>query len=388
MKTTTAAGLRFEVEAAQDWTELLQRWDGWTGSDGIYAVPLSGYEAPGRAGEGGQILVFGDTFIGQVDAQTRQRRGSTMVYNTLGVLSGGQPNPERLRFIWGQGNEGQPAAVFTPTTSQAQGQGKCWYWLQDGFVHNGRMYLMPMLVRDDPAGSEGFKFRDFGVCLIKIPIGPDGLQVEAHEQIDTPFFHVDKRRKLYFGAAFMPLTERAGAPDPDGHIYVYGRYQAVGGDQVELAVARVPQERFEDWDQWRFWDGERWNEDIGATAPLGRGGPELSVTPVADGPLKGRYMLVSMHVERHLYVRLGDSPVGPFGPRIDIWHTREPEAGQGIYTYNAKAHPSLSAPGEWLLSYNVNTTRWDSHMEDGHIYRPRFLRLRIRAANRSGGLVS
>ncbi len=45
-----------------------------------------------------------------------------------------------------------------------------------------------------------------------------------------------------------------------------------------------------------------------------------------------------MHVENDLYIRIGESPVGPFGPRLNIYHTSESDAEQEIYTYNAKAH--------------------------------------------------
>ena len=84
-----------------------------------------------------------------------------------------------------------------------------------------------------------------------------------------------------------------------------------------------------------------------------------------------------MHVERDLYIRVGESPVGPFGPRINVYRTSEQDAGQEIYTYNAKAHPSLSPEGEWLVSYNVNARRWDSLIENADIYRPRFLWMKI-----------
>ena len=78
-------------------------------------------------------------------------------------------------------------------------------------------------------------------------------------------------------------------------------------------------------------------------------------------------------------IRIGESPVGPFGPRIDTYRTQEPDAGQEIYTYNAKAHPSLSPTGEWLVTYNVNSRDWDSLVANGDIYRPRFLWVRFEA---------
>ncbi len=39
--------LRITVREAPEWTKLFKRQQGWTGSDGIYALPLSGHEAPG-----------------------------------------------------------------------------------------------------------------------------------------------------------------------------------------------------------------------------------------------------------------------------------------------------------------------------------------------------
>ena len=373
---TTTANLRITAREAPEWTALFRRQEQWTGGDGIYAIPLSGHEGPGQADQTRQVFIFGDTFIGQLDPATAERRDFTMVYNTLALLDGGQADPTKLRFIWNT-DDGTPKAVFEPTTEKSVQGGECWYWLQDGLALDGYMYLMPMLVKQDSDGPPGFQFRDFGVCLLKTPIGEDGLDLTRHQQLDTPLFDVDARRKLYFGAAFMPNTHTAGAPDPDGYIYAYGRYHGNGDDEVKLAVARVAETAFEDFTQWTYWDGTHWNADISATAPLGRGGPELSVTPVAEGPLKGKYLLVSMHVERDLYIRVGDSPVGPFGPRIDIFHTSEAEAGQEIYTYNAKAHPSISPTGEWLISYNVNSRDWDSLVRNGDIYRPRFLSVRF-----------
>lgn len=374
--STAAAGLRIHVREAPEWTALFKRQQGWTGSDGIYALPLSGYEGPGRAEEGRQVLIFGDTFVGEVD-ERRARQNYRMVYNTLATLDGGRPDAARLRFLWGENGDGGDGTFFAPSTPRATEVGECWYWLQDGFVRDGYFYLMPMLVAKDLDGPPGFQFRDFGTCLIKVPLGAEGPEWARHVQVDAPFFHLDDRRKLFFGAAFMPNTEAAGAPDPDGSIYIYGRYQGKGDDEIKLAVARVESAAFEDWDAWRFWDGGGWSAEIADTAELGRGGPELSVTPVTSGALEGKYLLVSMHVERDLYIRVGESPVGPFGPRINVYRTSEQDAGQEIYTYNAKAHPSLSPEGEWLVSYNVNARRWDSLIENADIYRPRFLWMKI-----------
>ena len=142
-------------------------------------------------------------------------------------------------------------------------------------------------------------------------------------------------------------------------------------------MARVPADAFEDFPQWRFWDGTAWNPDIARSASLGTGGPELSVIPVTDGVLKGKYLLTTSGLEADISIRVGDSPRGPFGSPDRVFRAREWDEAKGIYTYNAKAHPSLSADGTWLVSYNVNTSDWDLHLADADIYRPRFFALRF-----------
>ncbi|HIJ66202.1 MAG TPA: DUF4185 domain-containing protein [Candidatus Hydrogenedentes bacterium] len=362
------------VEEAPEWNNLFKRYDGWTGGDGIYAIPLSGWEAPGKADSTKTVFVFSDSFVGEVDPETMARRNYSMVNNALAVLAGGRAAPENIRFLWGRARDGGPAAAFVPTTRGTPRE--CWYWLQDGVCLNGAIYILPMVIEPNPAGGEGFQFKMVGLALLKIPVNAEGPQPAQHSQQDAPLYDVNDERTLYFGAAMMPNTLEAGAPQPDGYVYVYGRYET---DEAKLCVARVKPEDFEDFDQWRFWNGQAWSSDIGNTAPLGRGGPELSVSPVIGGPLDGKYLMVSMHLERDLYIRIGESPIGPFGPRIDIYHTREPDAGQGIYTYNAKAHPNLSPTGAWLVSYNVNTTRRATTTNNADIYRPRFLKVRFEA---------
>ena len=101
---------------------------------------------------------------------------------------------------------------------------------------------------------------------------------------------------------------------------------------------------------------------------------ELSVTPLPDG----RYLLVFQEgaLGEWVAVRLGASPIGPFGPVHRIWRCPEVDEHEKVYVYNAKAHPHLSPPGAVLISYNVNSFDfWGEFLEDASIYRPRFVRL-------------
>lgn len=92
----------------------------------------------------------------------------------------------------------------------------------------------------------------------------------------------------------------------------------------------------------------------------------------------GRYLLVFqvLGLSDKVGMRIAASPVGPFSDIIEIYTT--PEWKEGIWTYNAKAHPNLSNPGELLISYNTITPDfWNDIQKDAHIYRPRFIKLKF-----------
>lgn len=194
-------------------------------------------------------------------------------------------------------------------------------------------------------------------------------------QVDTPlhFIPADGRGEMIFGAGIMANTAEAGAPHPDGYIYIYGTQN----DPFikKLVAARVLPNEFEDFGKWRFWDGAAWSPDIETAAPLAnRISSELSVSPLPDGRVVLVFQLDTLG--RDVAIRIGDGPVGPFGDIVTLWRCPEPDTGPDIFCYNAKAHPHLSRPGELLISYNVNTFDFFGHFASADIYRPRFINVR------------
>ncbi|WP_169732318.1 DUF4185 domain-containing protein [Cohnella thermotolerans] len=371
------AGRGFAAEPADDWTALFHRREGWTGADGIYSVPLNGLEAPGRAAANRTLLLFGDTFIGTVDPVSNARVSMAMINNSMALLHGDRPDPQRIAFRWNRSGP-EPASSIVPSTPRALAHKDAYYWLQDGTSVGGKFHCFPLIVSPDPEGPEGFEFAVHGIVRVTAPIGEDGPMLELQEQADTPLYcRTAEGHTVYFGAAILPLTEEAGAPNPDGYVYVYGLRN---DGATRLVAARVAAEELERIERWTFWNGSDWTDRIEDCAPIApETSTELSVTPMVGGFLDGKFVVVYQQggiSGSRVAVRVGDSPVGPFGPGIPLHYCAEPEAGNGIYSYNAKAHPHLSAPGELLASYNVNTTSMDVHRADGGIYRPRFIRIR------------
>jgi hypothetical protein len=366
---STKKELKYTVEAAPEWTNVFYRKSGWFGADGVFSIPLSGVDKVGNLGNRETLLLFSDTYIGEVDENGKPQPGNVMVNNTCAIVQGNSAHPDSIEFFYKKDKNGAPQTFFVP---QNTGGRKQHFWLGDGFINRERdntLYLFGYHI--EMTGEGVFDFIEPDVSLIAVPAESSRPPFAQQRQLKTPL-HI-KNPGLgegNFGAGILVNTKWAGAPHPDGYVYVY----ACIGQDKNLVAARVKPKDFEDFAKWKYWNGRDWTADIsqlkGITNAVSN---ELSVTPLPDG----RFLLVFqvMGLSDKVGLRVGDSPVGPFGEIQEIWRT--PEADEGLFCYNAKAHPNLSKPGELLISYNTITLDfWNDIQQNGHIYRPRFIRLK------------
>jgi len=359
--------------SAPQWAEMLRHNKGWIGADGIYSMATNGMEAPGKAAATNTFFWFSDCIIGNIVADTLQADWE-LLHNSVAYLQGDNPEPDNIHFYYRKDNAGHSISMFEPHTPKSQPGN--YYWLGDGvFDHamDSTIYLFAYLIKTVPGGI--YPFDDIGLSLIAIPKNSKPPYTDQ-QQYDTPFFLKDSKGKgkVVFGISVLPNTVGAGAPHPDGYIYVYG----VRGPKKELLVARVKDTEFTQFDQWRFWDGATWNEDINAAAALtDRISNEMSVSFMDDGRVIATYELDTNSPD--VVIQVGASPEGPFQPYKKIWETPEIYDAIDFYTYNAKAHPHLSKPGELLISYNVNSFNFIENITK-HPYhlRPRFITLKYK----------
>jgi hypothetical protein len=366
-----AREISFRVERAPEWTTLFNRTSGWFGGDGIFAIPYSGVEVGGDHGKDSILFLFSDTMVGEI-VGNKLTPGYTMVNNSVAMLRGNEPVENNLRFLVAKDDAGKPSTVFVPKTSRtAPGD---YYWLGDGFVNHARdssLYIFAYRIHNTDT-KELFPFREVGNALIVIP-HKSKFPFTDHRQLDTPFFFEGKEEAGYgsLGAGILVNTVQAGGPSADGFIYVYG----VRGKAKEMIAARVAPEAFEQFDAWQFWDGSAWTADLTKMGAIADSvSNEFSVTPLPDG----RFALVYQYggIYPTIYMQVGESPVGPFGPRKKVWDTKNDIQDPDLFTYNAKAHPVISQPGELLISYNVNSFKFNDVIESRpNLYRPRFIRV-------------
>ncbi len=217
--------------------------------------------------------------------------------------------------------------------------------------------------------EKSWDFEQVGVTLITVPGFNLEPPFEAQEQIDAPLYiDIPDIGKGTFGSGIFVNTEWAGAPNPDGFVYIYGLVDP----NKQLVVARVKPATFKNFSTWLFWDGSQWQVDINKVKPItNRVSNELSLTPLKDG----RYLLVFQMdgIGEYTATRIAKSPIGPFGPIQKIRKVPEIPNPPGIIPYNAKVHPVLSTENELLVSYNtISLDYFKDILNHPHMYRPRF----------------
>lgn len=365
--TDKKTGFKYSAEAAPEWTKLFERTSGWFGADGIFSIPLSGVDKSNNEGNDSTLLLFSDTYIGEV--KDGKPVNDTMVNNTIAYIKGNDADVSKIHFQYNKDAKGRPISFFTPNTSTAAKPQL--FWLGDGFINkemNNTLYLFGYTVERTGAGV--FDFIEPAVSIIAVPY-KNKLEFNKQRQIETPLHINNKLGEGNMGAGILVNTTWSGAVNPDGYVYVYG---CIGNDK-NLIAARVQPKDFEKLDAWTYWNGITWSTNKDDMKPITNGvSNELSVTSMQNG----KYILVfqEMGLSDKVGVRIGDSPVGPFSDIITVWTA--PEWQKGLWTYNAKAHPNLSKPGELLISYNTITPDfWNDIQKDATIYHPRFFKLKF-----------
>ncbi len=359
-----------KVEKADDWTELFNRMEpGWMGADGIYSLPLNGRDSKVSSATDETItfFTFCDSFLGSVDQRTLRFNDFRFSHNTAAILRGSQPDKDKIEFFYGK-----------------NGSNKFYNSNFENSLYGYNLWPQDCIIIDDVLHILGFRVDNsmftIGVDEVRVPL-VDGIPDFNNFTVkrDLPLFIDGSKYETFFGGAILDNTEEAGAMNPDGYVYIYGtKTNKSFRLDKKLVVARVKKEDFGDINKWRFYDGQGWKEGVNSVdkesaALTDRISNEHSVTPIETGIYAGKYMLVFSH--DYVEYRIGDTPYGPFGPAIKAYKIPEPDIYENATTYNAKAHPHLSKPGELLISYNVNLS--GSFPSTNEIYRPRFISLNL-----------
>lgn len=315
----TGTGARWrEADAA------FHRAPRWLGGDGAYSVDL---------GEGRTLWLFGDSFVATSPALTRSE--STMVRNSVAVMTGDDLRTAAMTFAWRDG---------APPTSFFAERGDRWSWPGGGArVPGGPLVVFLSDLRATPGEGLGFAAAGWRAVVVADPSGPPEAWV---------------------------LTDALTAPAPSGDDTIVGACAVVDGDHlVALAIddgdhdgrlVRWPLAAIATGDlrAAAWWDGAAWVEQaaLARTPPVVLPDAPTECSLHRD-PASGLWVHTASRGfgATTIAIRTAARLEGPWSGPTDVF--TPPESGvDDAFVYAGKAHPHLRGPtGGLVVTYADNS---------------------------------
>lgn len=382
------------------WSDALMPLAGefphFCGGDGAASCPLPGDRT---------LWLFGDSWIARID-NGRYAPGAAMVNNVAAVHTnpprGKAPAPGSVRAFFGpEPKPGIHSAFLMPDPPAMPGGGARWCWPCDGAVLIGDPPAQKLVIFyadlarriEDPKPDDVWNFRFVGnrLAIIDNPADPpDAWRVKQHEL--TPRHAPRGVPAISWGVATIRVPAASESPGTESDLYIFG----VDGSNTwnKLAMlARVPESKVQDFSTWRFWtgggdDSPEWSASEADARPVLQN--IVDEFTIHRQGIAGRERWVLVQGEpmlgHRILIRTADRLEGPWTDGHPIFTIPEPAADKNLLTYGAKAHPHLSADGELLISYCINSLDFGQMMRDVEIYRPRFIRVPIATVSAAAGM--
>lgn len=188
-------GADWSGESLPAYDRLFQRTTGWIGADGDFTVALTSDLT---------LWLFSDTFVGEI--RDGHRWHASMIHNSAAWQHGTDPASAQVEWFYPKSATGEPASLISPA------DGKGYYWLFDGLMANGKLFLF--LAQIEPTDAKGaFGFRQIGTWLGEVanPLAPP-TQWRV-EQKKIPFAQFGAGEDYSFGSAGLVTN---------GWVYIYG----------------------------------------------------------------------------------------------------------------------------------------------------------------------
>lgn len=338
--------------SAEIWPEadkLFHRDPAWLGGDDAYSLDL---------GNGRIAWFFGDSFVAPI--APGERRGTTMVHNSVGIQTGYDPTTAGFKAFW-RSVDGKPTSFFPD-------DGIHYFWPGGSLLVDGKLLVFFMRSwTKDSSHAMGFE--------------TDGWAATLVENVSRPPRQWRLRRLDVPQNQLGVLVGSASIIRDGDHLVAF----SVGGKEHRVYLVRWRWEAAAagDLSQPEWWAGaERgWVAQSKLTEPpvpvIENGQTEFSVFYSRE---LGRYLQFqfSSYPVSPICLRTAERLIGPWSePRVCIRETELMRAVPNLMLYAAKAHPELKCEG-LALTYASNTTRLEQLFDSSTIYYPRFVRVMLK----------
>ncbi|MDN3493529.1 DUF5005 domain-containing protein [Winogradskyella bathintestinalis] len=300
--------------------------DGWTGGDATYSIALN---------DSTNLWIFGDTFLGKVHHDKSRDSTESMINNTLVI----QKN-NSFETLYG-GTTENPESFLKPK------ENNWWYWPGHGQIYNNTLQLvMFALGKPDEDIGIGFEYKAIDLVTLSLP----DLKV------------ISTQRRL----PFTGTNYGAFLLQENGYTYIYGARREVNAKY--LHVARV---KGTDISQpWEYLSkDDQWTNSYNNSKPLF----ESVAEQFSIFKRKDQYFLMTQNynLDPELFLYSSPNLLGPFANQQTLYCT--PETKGNIITYNAFVHEQFSTEDNLLISYNINSLKFEDVFSNADNYRPRFV---------------
>jgi len=337
------------VRPAPEIERLFASEEGWIGADAIYSLPL-----PDQS----WLWVFGDTLVGSI--RGGRRHNVRMVNNSFARQRGFGPQA-RVELLLNRDAQGEPTSFLTPAGQPG------YFWLWDGIVEQGRLYLLATrLTSPGTITAFDWTLRDQAILVIDNPTDPPGQW--RVRQIPLPSGEFTPEYEALWGLEVLRTAES---------VLVFGTTRERPTDPRRLVVARVPPAQIGEPESWRYWTGQGWGSNPRAATPLVSGvGTEGSLTWL---PGRQRWVyLYSPPLDPRIQMRTARTPLGPWSEPVTVHTCPEAAENSRIFCYAAKGRLVPNRGDELLVSYATNSfDMLPDVTADSRVYQPRFVWLQV-----------
>jgi hypothetical protein len=253
-----------------------------------------------------------------------------------------------------------------PVPFAAPEDGRGWFWPYHAVQAPDGLYLFLLQVEHSGTPSA------FGFRLAANWLGHVGNFDETPDRwiISQSRIPWGNERRL-FGSSVMTR----GA-----YCYIYGVVEegAEGNTRKHMILARAPTANLGDFKTWRFFRDGEWVAEVERAGRICENvAGEFSVS---FQPALQQYVLVYSEggLSENIMIRLSPTPYGPWTSPKRVYRCPEAQRDPRLFCYAAKGHPEISMIQEELIvTYVVNSKKFDLIQSDTNLYRPRFLRIRF-----------
>ena len=307
--------------------------NGWIAGDATYSIALP---------DGKTMWLFGDTFIGTVEADNSISPGAKMIRNSAVLM-----NKDSLQTLY-TGSLDNPGD-FIPTNYPDS----IWYWPEHGMVENDTLKIFLAKYKKNPAISSSWNFVHTGQYIANFSYP----EIQLLNII--PLSYADNN--VLYGVRILYDSN---------YTYVYGRKEEdISGFNIPYPhVARFTQNSNE---KWSFFDGSSWSQEPEQSAAINSFQVSQQYGVIKHNEI---YILITQDIwlSPEIYSFTSSSPTGPWENKTLIYTT--PIFWNNTFTYNAYPHPQFDTNNQLLISYNTNGDFWEI-FKNVETYRPRFIRV-------------